>query len=167
MLFNECKNILLQEIALIQRIEALQNVIREAVMNREWVDFDGHFKDLNGAREEFAVLESKRERLFAGIHAVQDEFCLEQDGTGKFYAFAAQFPAEQRSELTGIYRDLKQEALKVQAAGDALMGYIAGVRATMAGFFEIAFPDRGGKLYTPHGIPVSHDMRSMVLNRCF
>ena len=66
-----------------------------------------------------------------------------------------------------LYRRLKQEALKVQAVGDALMGYIAGVRATLAGFFEIAFPDRGGKLYTPHGVPVSHDMRSMVLNRCF
>jgi len=120
-------------------------------MNREWVDFDVHFKELDGTREEFAVLEDERERLF----------------TGGFYTFVVQFQAEQRNELTGIYRNLKLEALKVQAAGDALMGYIAGVRATLAGFFEIAFPDRGGKLYTPHGIPVSHDMRSMVLNRCF
>ncbi|MCL2043110.1 MAG: hypothetical protein FWG89_03120 [Treponema sp.] len=151
MLFDECKGILLKEIELIQRIETLQNTIMEAVMNREWVDFDVHFKELDGTREEFAVLEDERERLF----------------TGGFYTFVVQFQAEQRNELTGIYRNLKLEALKVQAAGDALMGYIAGVRATLAGFFEIAFPDRGGKLYTPHGIPVSHDMRSMVLNRCF
>ena len=160
MLFNECKDILLKEIELIQRIETLQNTIREAVMNREWVDFDVHFKELDGAREEFAVLEDKRERIFTGNHAEQDE-------SGGFYAFAAQFPVDQRNELTGIYRNLRQEALKVQAIGDALMGYIAGVRATLAGFFEIAFPDRGGKIYTPHCVPFSHDMRSMVLNRSF
>jgi hypothetical protein len=47
------------------------------------------------------------------------------------------------------------------------MSYLSGARATMAGFFELAFPDRGGRIYTPSGTPISHDMRSMVLNRRF
>jgi len=62
---------------------------------------------------------------------------------------------------------LKLEAMRVRMAGEALTGYIAGMRATMAGFFEIAFPERGGKIYSPHGNTVSHDMRSMVLNQRF
>jgi hypothetical protein len=39
------------------------------------------------------------------------------------------------------------------------------MRITMAAFFEAAFPDMGGKMYTQHGIPVSHDIRSIVLNQ--
>ena len=151
MVFEKSKGILLKECELVQRIAGLQDQIQDAVLNREWADFEGYFSALAEVKEEFTALEREREQLF----------------TGGFYAFAAGLPAAQRSELTEIYRSLKLEALKVQVSGEALMGYIAGARATIAGFFEIAFPDRGGKIYTPHGIPVSHDMRSMVLNQCF
>jgi hypothetical protein len=96
-------------------------------------------------------VENERERLF----------------TGRFYVFVAQFPDEQRSELSAIYRRLKHESLRVRMAGQTLMGYISEARATITGFFQIVFPDRGGKIYTPHGVPVSHDMRSMVLNQAF
>ena len=156
MVFEECKEILLKESELVQRIADLQNHIREAVVNRNWTDFEGHFKVLGEMGEEFSALESEREQLFDGI----------QGGDG-FYTVVSRFPAAQRSELADIYRNLKLDVLKVQLAGEELMAYIASARATMTGFFEAAFPDRGGKIYTPHGIPVSHDMRSMVLNRCF
>ena len=151
--FEQYRDVLLKESELVQRIAKLQNVINDAVMKRDWTDFENHFSALGEMGKEFTALEVEREKLFAG--------------TGGFYAFVAHLPAVQRNELTEIYRNLKLEALKVQVSGEALMTYIAGARATMAGFFEIAFPDRGGKIYTPYGVPVSHDMRSMVLNRCF
>jgi hypothetical protein len=160
MVFEKCRDILLRESKLVQRIACLQNLIRDAVINRDWTDFEGHFNVLGGIKEEFSALESERDRLFTGMPAGAD-------GAARFYAFAARFPAEQRGELTKIYRSLKLEPRKIQISGETLMTYIAEARATMAGFFEIAFPDRGGKMYTPHGIPVSHDMRSMVLNQCF
>jgi hypothetical protein len=158
MVFERCKDILLRESELVQRIADLQNLIYEAVLNREWADFEDRFFALSGIGEEFTALETMRERLFS-----------ENQGSDRpsFYALTAQLPPEQRSELTEIYRSMKLEVLKVRMSGETLMAYIAGARATMAGFFEIAFPDRGGKMYTPHGIPVSHDMRSMVLNRTF
>ena len=156
--FEKCRDILLKESELVQRIAGLQNIIQEAVMNRDWSDFEGHFNALSEMREEFAALENERNELF------NDTLTAESGG---FYAFSAQLPAGQRNEITEIYRSLKLEALKVQVSGDVLLGYIAGVRSTMAGFFEIAFPDRSGKIYTPHGVPLSHDMRSMVLNQCF
>jgi len=160
MMFEQCREILLQESELVQRIAGLQDGIRKAVLSRNWTDFEDHFAALGGIKAEFAALEGERERLFEGIPA-------ETDDTSRFYAFAARLPAEQRTELTAIYRSLKLETLRVRISGDAMMGYIAEERAAIAGFFEIAFPDRGGKIYTPHGIPVSHDMRSMVLNRSF
>jgi hypothetical protein len=89
------------------------------------------------------------------------------DAKGRFYAFAANFPDEQRNELTEIYRTLKRETLKVQMDGQSLMSFITGARAAVAGFVEIAFPERHGKIYSPYGKAMSHDMRSMVVNRTF
>jgi hypothetical protein len=160
MMFEKCREILLRESELVQRIAGLQNLIREAVMNRNWTDFEGHFNDLGKIRAEFAALEGERELLFTGTPG-------EAGSSASFYTLAAQLPPRQRAELTEIYRSLKLETLRLQVSGEALMSYITEVRAAMAGFFEVAFPDRGGKIYTPHGVPVSHDMRSMVLNRAF
>ncbi|MDR0455479.1 MAG: hypothetical protein LBH20_02195 [Treponema sp.] len=160
MVFEKCREILLRESELVQRIAGLQNLIREAVMNRNWTDFEGHFNDLGRIKAEFAALEGERELLFTGIPGTKGDM-------SRFYTLTAQLPPQQRGELTEIYRSLKLETLRVQVSGEALMSYIAEVRAAMAGFFEIAFPDRSGKIYTPHGMPVSHDMRSMVLNRAF
>jgi hypothetical protein len=160
MVFENCKEILLKESELVQRIAGLQDLIREAVFNRDWTDFEAHFNNLGEMGEEFTALESEREKLFSGFQA-------EKGDSAKFYAFAAHLPVEQSREISEIYRKLKLETMKVRMSGEALMGYIAGARATIAGFFEIAFPDRGGKIYSSYGKTVSHDMRSMVLNRSF
>lgn len=160
MVFKKCREILLKESELVQMIAGLQNLIREAVLNRAWTDFEGHFSELNRLGNQFAALENEREQLFTGIRA-------EKGDAARFYALVMRFPPEQRSELSAIYRSLKLETLRVRMAGESLMGYIAEARSAMAGFFKIAFPDRGGNMYTPHGVPVSHDMRSMVLNRTF
>jgi hypothetical protein len=153
MVFEQCRDIFLKETELVQQIAGLQNCIREAVLNRNWTDFESHFTALAGIKTELSALENRRERIF--------------NSSARFYALASQLPPEQRAVLTAIYRGLKIETLRVQMAGESLMEYIIEARATIAGFFAIAFPDRGGKMYTPHGVPVSHDMRSVVVNRAF
>ena len=158
--FEQCREILLKETELIRRIAALQDTIYKAVINREWADFEDQFAAFGELREEFGAMESEREQIFAGLRA-------KTGVSGGFYALAAQLPPEQRNEVTAVYRELKRETLQVQMIGETLMGYIAGARATIAGFFEIAFPDRGGKIYSPYGKAISHDMRSMVLNQRF
>ena len=160
--FEKCRDILLQETALVQQIACIQEQIKEAVISRNWTDFDNHFSVLAEIGDELAALEIGREALFAVGESDGDK-----DGKGNFYAFAARFPVEQRNELTSIYRSLKLETLRVQTSGEAIMSFITGARSALAGFFEIAFPDRGGKIYTPRGKPITHDMRSMVLNRAF
>jgi hypothetical protein len=79
----------------------------------------------------------------------------------------AALPPDQRNDLTAIYRSLKLEALKLRMANEALENYLGGVKASLAEFFELVFPDRGGKMYTSQGTRLSHDMRSMVLNQRF
>jgi len=169
--FEKCRDILLQEIELVREIGCLQERIKEAVINRNWAGFDDYFTVLGEIRGTFAALEIEREALFARGQTDESSddpyHCNENDSKGRFYAFAARFSDERRNEITAIYRDLKFETLRVQMAGEAFTGFIAGAKAALAGFFEIAFPDRGGKIYTPRGKPLAHDMRSMVLNRTF
>jgi len=159
MVFEECRDILLKEKELVRHITGLQNGIHKAVKDRSWADLEDNFAALGKIKAEIGALERERERIFSGITGKTGEF--------SFYAFAARLPAEQRAELTDIYRSLKFETLRVRMSGEALMTYITEVRVVLAGFFEVAFPDRGGKIYTPYGRSVSHDMRSMVLNRSF
>jgi hypothetical protein len=161
--FEKCRNILLQETILVRQIACLQEQIKEAVISRNWTDFENHFSVLGEIGDEFTALESGREALFDQGQSAEEE----NDNRGRFYTFAARFPEAQRNELTSIYRDLKLETLRLQMAGTSLMSFISGTRAAMAGFVEIAFPERGGKIYTPYGRPLTHDMLSMVLNRAF
>jgi hypothetical protein len=162
--FEQCKVILLRECELVQRAAALQNLIRTAVEKREWTDFESHFSALAGVESQIALLEQERETLFTqcgGGRAGE----LDASAKSRFYLFASTLAEERRNELTAIYRSLKLEALRLRLSNESLMAYLGEAKATMAGFFELAFPDRSGRIYTPRGTPVSHDMRSMVLNR--
>jgi hypothetical protein len=153
----------------VQQAAALQKMVETAVKKREWADFEALFGELNVIGGKLAALETGREALFTecasdGGRGQSPDL---GDDKGRLYALAARLPAEQRGELTAMYRSLKLESLKLRQSGEALTAYLADARATIAGFFEAAFPDRGGRIYTARGTPVSHDMRSMVLNRAF
>ena len=168
--YEKCKEILLKEFELVQNAAVIQKKIQDAVANREWTDFEGHFKAMNAVEREFKVLEKERERLFIEFEAAQGKrnvFPDLNDDKGRFYAMTAGLPPQQRSDLTAIYRSLKLEALKLRMANEALGSYLSGVKASLTEFFELAFPDRGGKMYTNQGTHLSHDMRSMVLNHRF
>ena len=162
--FDRCREILLQEYELVVKIGGLQEKVYTAVVNRDWEGMEERFEALNAIGTELGILEKEREAIF----------CESLGGTAKkqsrserFYAYAVRLSQMQRMEITGIYRGLKMETLKVKAMGDAISNYISSAKTTMAGFFETAFPSRAGKTYSPKGTRVSHDMRSMVLNQSF
>jgi hypothetical protein len=147
----------------LKKVTVLQSLVREAVLGRQWTDFEAHIGAINALSDQFGALEAKREKLLSDF-PVQSEI---GDEKSRFYALAARFPSEKRNEITDIYRNLKLETLKVRASNDALLNYIAEAKATMTGFLEAAFPDRGGRLYTKRGKQIAQDMRSMVLNQRF
>jgi hypothetical protein len=168
MFYEKCREILLKECELVQMAAAAQEKIRAAVMNREWADFESHFQAMNAVEGELAGLEKKRESLFAEFEVSEGLNPLNtKDAKGRFYAMASILPENQRNDLTEVYRSLKLETLKLRMANDVFAVYIGGINATIAEFFEVAFPDYGGKMYTPEGKRLLHDMRSMVLNQRF
>jgi len=169
MIYEKCRDILLQECELIQNAVLIQEKIRAAVTDREWTDFDVHLNAMNSIENKMVCLENERENLFLVFKSLVHErsFCDNLDEKGQFNELVSLLPKNQRDELTEIYRSLKIESIKLHMSNDSLMTYITGVKATVQEFFDLAFPERGGKMYTKDGTHFSNDMRSMVLNRSF
>jgi hypothetical protein len=169
--YTECAAVLNREAGLLKKIAALQELVRAAVINREWTDFEAHLAAIGRIGGEFEVLDQERRRIFALFSREGGASPAYQAGDsgdrGDFYALVSRFPREEGRELTALYRQLKLETLKIRLENEALMRYLSEGRAVVAGFLEAVFPDRKGRLYSRRGKQVQADMRSIVLNRHF
>jgi hypothetical protein len=162
-LHEQCILILGQEKEILKKVSARQHILWQAVVNREWTDFETHNQVVNVLGEEFEALEAERERLLSecGFAGGQG------DEKKRFYTLVSCFSSDLRNELTALYRDLKIETMRVRMFNERLLSYLAGVKTMMTGFLEAVFPERAGRLYTPQGTQAAADMRSVVLNRHF
>jgi len=169
MIYEKCRDILLQECELIQNAVVEQEKIRQAVTAREWSVFEDHLGAMNSIESKIETLEKEREQLFTVFKTLihQKSFSENLDAKGQFYALVTLLPENQRNELTSIYRSLKIEAIKLRMANESLFAYLSGIKSTLKDFFDLAFPERGGKMYTKDGMHFSNDMQSIFLNRSF
>jgi hypothetical protein len=169
MIYEKCRDILLKEFELIQNAVLIQEKIRLAVTERQWTSFEDNYSAMNAIESKLEDLEKEREQLFdvSSTLVHQQSFSDNLDEKGRFYALAAMLPVNQRNDLTSIYRSLKIEAIKLRMANDSLSAYLSGITSALKDFFDLAFIERGGKMYTKNGTHFSHDMRSMVLNKSF
>jgi hypothetical protein len=158
---KDCLKILKAETELLKKIGSIQIFVKNAVINREWVDFELLLNSLSALSAEFEILEAERVRLFTGLARHGGE---EEPGAG-FYALVTRLPGAERKELTELYRRMKMETFKIRLTNDTLMQYLNEARATVAAFLDAAFPDRKGRIYSRQGVHIQADMRSMVLNQ--
>ncbi|GHU48807.1 hypothetical protein FACS1894200_06570 [Spirochaetia bacterium] len=156
-LYERCTAVLQQEKDLLQTISSMLAKVRQAVITRQWLDFDYLMDELSALGEEFNVLESARVALFQNNLGTADE----QVG---FYRLVLRFPLKERQEISALYRALKMDFLKVRIANDILSTYIEEAKTTAASFLEAAFPERKRGVYSRYGTPIEQDMRSLVLN---
>ena len=162
--YTRCVSVLNEEIEILKKIAATQNKVRQAVMNREWADFDEKVADVNRESEEFALLEDERVLLFS---ALEDSESLRKNGEKPFYALIMGLPIGESRELSRLYRELKMETLKIQALNKTFLVYLNEAKTMAAAYLEAVCPARGGKLYTSKGHRVSQDLRSIVFNNRF
>ena len=162
--FNRAVYVLAGEIELLKKITAAQNCVRQAVMNREWTDFDEKTLEVNRLGTEFAVLEEERVILFS---------CLEGESGSRgeedkpFFVLISKRPEDERKELSCLYRDLKMETHKMKALNETFLAYLNEAKTLASAYIGAVCPDRGGKLYTRRGQTVSLDLRSIVINNRF
>jgi len=148
--YTRCLSVLSGEIEILKKISAVQGQVRQAVMSREWADFDEKNRELSRLGEEFERFEGERLLLFPE--------------ETPFYAAISELPGEERMELSRIYRELKMEAHKMRAVNETFLVYLNEAKSLAAAYLEAVCPARGGKLYTRKGRKVSQDLRSIVIN---
>jgi hypothetical protein len=186
--FDRCVSVLTEEIGLLKKISAIQNKIRQAVMSREWDDFDEKTREVNCLSEEFACLEDERARLFSALNnvsakrdvsSIKDASNNDASKKGNvsagswiieerpFYAAIMALPVEERRHLSNLYRELKVETLKMRALNETFLAYLDEAKTLTAAYIEAVCPARGGKLYTRKGRRVSQDLKSIVFNNSF
>jgi hypothetical protein len=151
--YEKCLDIMLRESDMVRTISGIQLLVKEAVMNREWTDFESLMTQLERIGAEFRDLDAERAGLFS-----------EGDGRVGFYALCAQLPGEARSKITQQYRNLKIEITRVRLENEALLEYLNEARLLVAGFLEAILPERKGKIYSPRGMQIEAEMPSLVVN---
>jgi hypothetical protein len=149
--------VLLKEIEILERIPPLQKLIRDAVIKREWTDYEVLMQSLGEIGAQFEILDAEREALFTAL--------ADGEEPGSFYAWAARLPAKEREEISGLYRKLKVITLQIKISSDTLMEYLREAKSAVAGLLERAYPDRRGKMYSRRGTEREADMRSVMVNR--
>jgi hypothetical protein len=159
--YTECALVLKQELELLERISALQVQVENAIINREWTDFEDRFESLAAIGDEFEALDLERARVFSRF---AEELGLNKNDAG-FYRCVARLPEKERRELSDLYRRIKTRTLEVRVANESLTKYLGEIQAVVSGFLEAVFPDRRGRIYTRRGTQAAPDMRSMVLNQ--
>ena len=161
--FTQAAHILESEIELLRKIATVQNNVRQAVISREWTDFDEKILEINQLSTEFALLEEERAEIFS---------CLEdstnyKDEERPFNALIENLPGNEKRELSSLYRELKMETHKMRALNETFLAYINEAKNLATAYIEAVCPDRGGKLYTRRGKTVTPDLRSIVINNRF
>ena len=163
--FDRCVLVLNGEIELLKNIGAVQEMVRQAVMNREWSDFDEKTEEVKRLGGDFALFEDERALLFS---ALTDSPVKDPADEGiPFYAVIKDLPLEEQRELSRLYRELKMETFKMRSLNETFITYLNEAKNMAAAYLEAVCPARGGKLYTRKGRKVSQDLRSMVINSRF
>ncbi|MDR0569298.1 MAG: flagellar export chaperone FlgN [Spirochaetaceae bacterium] len=151
--------ILQMQTEIMEKIADIQESVRNAVINRQWTDFESLLRTMNQYGDAFQELEAQRSALFTGLLAPES-----RDPQAGFYAAAAKLPEEERRGLTELYRNLKLRTLKVRMANESLLKYLDEAKTTVDGFLDAACPDRKNRFYSRRGAKVPTDMRSLVIN---
>lgn len=143
---------------IMERIGSIQELVKDAVMNREWTDFESMIHTLNEYGDQFQELETERSVTFDKIKEIYEE-------DDSFYGITARAPEEKRRKVTGLYRNLKSKTMQVKVSNETLTNYLDSAQTTVDSFFDAACPDRKNRFYSRQGSKVPVDMRSMVINQ--
>jgi cell division protein ZapA (FtsZ GTPase activity inhibitor) len=132
-------------------------------MTKEWTEFDSKMAQINQIGEQFGFLETERVEILTALQAYFYKDSPEREPS--FYSLAAKLPQKECSELSGLYRELKMETLRMKALNETFLTYLKEVKIIATAWLDAVYPAQGGKLYTNKGRQISGDPRSMVLNQ--
>ncbi|MDR1986641.1 MAG: hypothetical protein LBP88_06695 [Treponema sp.] len=150
----------------LEKISMIQESVRNAVINREWTDFESLLTTMNQYGDQFQVLEAERAALLSSF--LEEDASPSQKGNkdkkSSFYSLVSRLPEQDRNGLTEMYRNLKLRALKIRMANESLVAYLTEAKTMVNSFLEAACPDRKTQFYSRWGTKVATEAGSMMVN---
>ncbi|MCL2479332.1 MAG: hypothetical protein FWF22_07510 [Treponema sp.] len=163
--YDACISIFKREISLLEKLSLVQDSVHQAVMAREWTDFDWKIAEINQLGEEFALLDKERVQIFDALkEKCTPQMRIQDDKEPSFYSMAMNLPTDECRELSELFRLLKMDTLKFKIQNETFTSYLNEVKNITAAWLEAVFPSQGGRLYTMKGHQVSGEPQSMILN---
>jgi hypothetical protein len=154
--YLQCIEIFESELTVLYEIAAKQQLVRDAVINKRWADFQALEGSVLEAGAALSSLETRRRELFGGAHTAQGH---------DFYTFIENMEnGAERERLSGLYRDLKSLSAKIRFENAGVSDYIESETKVVMLFLDAAFPEKRGKIYSPLGTTRNPDMRSIIVD---
>jgi len=167
--YNRCITVLSEELLLLNRIFTIQSAVRQAVLSKEWIDFDWKMAEIRQIGSDFNELDNERSSLFNSLSGMvfgyYDEKTAKKSIIPPFYTLVSKLPEDERRELSRLYRALKIETLRMQALNESFINYINEARIAASSYLEAAYPCRWSKVYNRKGNKTDQDFKSMIFNR--
>jgi len=151
------------ETAALREALRLQKSVQNAVLLKEWKDFESLTADLNSIGLKLQALEAERLALFKEYFADFDN----KNSEFFFFKFAGNLPHSERDTLTKLYRTLKNECVKLKLLNKAWTDYLLEIREISEAFLSAVIPERKTKLYGRSGVIKNTEIRNLVLDRQF
>ncbi len=152
----DIKNILHEQIDLIDNIYALQKAMYQGVLDRDWQESEKNLSSLNDASVKFSHLDKK----LYGLLQTDEKDSHQID----FYVHTKQFAPADKKKIDSLYEKLKERVFYSKIENDVFSSYIHHAQSLVQGVVDIISEERNGKCYTRTGKRVNADMTSLVLN---
>ena len=137
-----------------------EHELQQAVLDRDWPAMDALVPRMESLSRELAALDARRHELFLEAKA---EVGLPEEAS--FSEYAQLVPADDRRELTSLFRSLQVSVLRVKSVTRGIDSYVRGNLRTTNEMLGTLFPDQKGTIYSRHGRRSPADGRAFVLDR--
>lgn len=159
-IMEHLEELIMKEITVVTNLIACQKRMYQAVVQRDWIQFQKELMLSGKMTETFTDLEQMRTALLSETNSGAG---LNND----FYRSTACLPEQRRIRANELYRELKKLLLLSQSENRVLQAYVSNARTVVSGIVDTLVPVRKNKIYTNKGSLVSTNVESLVLNRSF
>ena len=137
-----------------------EHELQQAVLDRDWPTMDALVPQMERLSRELVALDARRHALFLEAKA---EVGLSEEAS--FSEYVQRTPAEDRHELTSLFRSLQVSVLRVKSVTRGIDSYVRGNLRTTNEMLGTLFPDQKGTIYSRHGRRSPADGRAFVVDR--
>lgn len=148
-----------EQVDLLEQIGSCEQDMQRAVMTRDWPKLERTIEHMTGLSDGVYRCEAART---ATCSALCRQFGLPE--TAQFSVLLGHLPAQERREISSLYRRLKIAVYRIQTLTNGIGSYVSSSRQAMEQVMEEVFPAARGRIYSRDGNVRGKQPPAMVVN---